>query len=257
LKKILGKNVSGIAVFTVGVTSCSMLDFLRDPIWQFGGFAIGALGIIVGIWVSLRGRSKKITYEIISKTPLLNVDVTTVKRRLQVSFDGNPIDNAELVLLKIINIGSMPIRPDDYDQPLTITTGVSSRILDARITSTQPLSLVIPVTSIEDTAIILGQVLLNPQDSFIVQAVVAPKAEIGVDARIAGIKEIRRGAHKHYSQRVIAAGFLWIIGLAVIMFAWSGFQDFKWPFTLLAMGLAYFLGGVVLPRIMEWVRDAT
>ena len=233
-----------------------MLDFLRDPVWQFGGFVIGALGIIIGVWVALRGRSKKLTYEIVSKTPLLNVEVGAVKQRLQISFDGNPIDNAELVLLKIINIGSTPIRPDDYDQPLTVTTGATSKILDARITSAQPPGLVIPI-SIEDTTIALGRVLINPQDSFVVQMVVAPRAEIGVDGRIAGIKEIKRGAHKHLSQRIIAAGFFWIVGLAIIMFAWSGFQDYKGPFTLLAMGLAYFLGGVVLPRIMEWVRDAT
>ncbi len=233
-----------------------MINFLRDPIWQFGGFVVAAIGIIVGIWLSLRGRSKNLTYEIISKTSLLNVDARKVEQRLQILFDGSPINNAELILLKIINIGSTPIHPNDFYQPLTITTGESSRILDARITATQPSGLTIEIVSMEDTLITLEQVLLNPKDNFIIQIVVVPQAEVAVKARIAGVKKIERGVHKSYSQRVIATSFIWIVGTAVVFFAWSGFENTETTFTLIALGFMYFLGGVVLPRLMKWIKDA-
>jgi len=232
-----------------------VLDFLRDPIWQFVGCLVGLLALAVGTWASLRGRAKKLAYEVIAQTSLLNFDLDSANQRLTLVFNGKPIHNAEIVLTKIINAGSAPIRPDDYERPLRLTTGKSSKILDAKVVRTHPGSLVVPISTVEDTSLTIDSILLNPGDYFVVQAIVVPRAEIGVDGRIAGVKEIKSETHKRRSRRVMVTIFVWVVAIAITDLIASGFTDFQTPFVLLAAGFSFFFGGFVLPRLIDWVRD--
>jgi hypothetical protein len=234
-----------------------VLDFLRDPIWQFIGCLVGLLALGIGTWASLRGRAKKLVYEVIAQTPLLNFDLDSANQRLILLFNEKPIHNAEIVLTKIINAGSAPIRPDDYERPLRVTTGKSSKILDAKVVRTHPESLVVPISTVEDASLTFDSILLNPGDYFVVQAIVVPGAAISVDGRIAGVKEIKSEAHKRRSRRVMVTVFIWVVAIAVTYLIGSGFTDFQTTFLVIAMGFSTFFGGFVLPRLIDWVRDNT
>lgn len=238
-----------------GGLSLSMLDFLRDPIWQFVGSMVGLLALGIGTWASLRGRAKKLTYEVIAQTPLLNFDLDSTNQRLTLLFNGKPIHNAEFVLTKIINAGSAPIRPNDYERPLRVTTGESSKILDAKVVHTHPGNLVVPISTVEDASLTVDSVLLNPGDYYVVGAIVVPEAEISVDGRIAGVKEIKTETHKRRARRVTVTVFIWVIAIAITYLTASGFTDFQTPFVLIAVGFSFFFGGFVLPRLIDWVRD--
>ena len=61
-----------------------MLDILRDPIWQF---IVGIITLIVTVWLAARTYSKRISYEIIAKTSLVNVASTSDKSRIRIFFD--------------------------------------------------------------------------------------------------------------------------------------------------------------------------
>ena len=234
-----------------------MLDFLRDPVWQFFGFFVGLLALVFGTWLSLRGRSRRLNYDVISKTPLFNYDLNSTNQRLQLLFNGKPIHNAELVLIKIYNAGSAPIKPDDYERPLKVAMGESSKILDAEIVDMHPKNLVVPISTVDDTSITLEKLLLNPGDYFVINTIVIPPVKISVEGRIAGIKEIKSGAPKRYSQRIMITIFVWVIAIAMGMFISSGFTDYKRPFVLAGYGFCAFFGGFILPRLMEWVRDVS
>lgn len=234
-----------------------MLDFLRDPVWQFFGFFVGLLAFVFGTWLSLRGRSRRLNYDVISKTPLLNYDLNSAKQRLQLLFNGKPIHNAELVLIKIHNAGSAPIKPDDYERPLKVVTGESSKILDAEVVDTHPKNLVVPISSIDNTSVIFKETLLNSGDYFVINTIVVPPVKISVDGRIAGIREIKSGAPKRYSQRIMITIFVWVVAIAMGTFISSGLTDYETPFVLAGYGFCAFFGGVILPRLMEWIRDVS
>jgi hypothetical protein len=234
-----------------------MLDFLRDPIWQFFGFLVGLLALVVGTWASLRGRAKKLAYEVISQTPLLNFDLGSTDRRLKLLFNGKPIHNAEIILIELINVGSAPIKPGDYERPLKVITGESSKILDAQVVRKYPSGLVVPISNVEGTSITVDPILLNSGDYFVIQAIVVPEVEISVDGRIAGVKEIKSEVHKRKSRRVMTTVFIWVVAMAISVFIASGFADYRTLFVVVAAGFSTFFGGVVLPRLIDWIRDNT
>ena len=91
-----------------------MLEILRDQIWQFVGAAFGFVAIIISIilWRTQR-RRKALSYDIISRAPLLSVD-DEIKGKLKIYFDGKPVQDIHLVLVKIINSGNVPIVSTDY-----------------------------------------------------------------------------------------------------------------------------------------------
>jgi uncharacterized membrane protein YbhN (UPF0104 family) len=140
---------------------------------------------------------------------------------------------------------------------LRVTTGKSSKILDAKVVRTHPESLVVPISTVEDASLTFDSILLNPGDYFVVQAIVVPGAAISVDGRIAGIKEIKSEAHKRRSRRVMVTVFIWVVAIAVTYLIGSGFTDFQTTFLVIAMGFSTFFGGFVLPRLIDWVRDNT
>jgi hypothetical protein len=232
-----------------------MLNLLRDPIWQFIGCFVGLLGIVIGAWISSRGQVRKLTYEVISQTPLLNFNSDSMNRRVRLLVDGRSVHNAEIVLIKIANTGSTPIKPDDYERPLRVVTGESSEILDVEIVHTNPKNLVVPISAVEDTSLTIGSILLNPKDSFVIQAVVIPRVEISVDGRIAGIKEIFSEGPKRRSYRIMTTSFIWILFIAFTVFIASGFTNYQTPFVIIAAGFSTFCGGVILPRLMDWIKS--
>jgi hypothetical protein len=232
-----------------------VLDLLRDPIWQFLGFIIGLLALVIGTWASLRGRAKKLTFEIISKTPLLNLNLDAADQRLKLSFRGKPLQNAEIALIKIINSGSTPIKPDDYEHPLRVMIGETSKILDAQVVQRSPNNLIVPLSSDESTFLAIDPILLNSGDYFVIQAITTPQAEISVDGRIAGVKEIKTEVHKRKSRRVMTTIFIWVVAIAIGSFIASGFTDYKTLFVVIAAGFSTFFGGVILPRLIDWIRD--
>ena len=77
-----------------------MIQLLRDNIWTF---IFGILGIGLAVYFYLRQRQRKsLSYRVLAKTPLFIMD-ESVKGRLHVTLDGNPVIEPYLVLLKIIN----------------------------------------------------------------------------------------------------------------------------------------------------------
>ena len=77
-----------------------MIDLLRDPVWQFIGATIAIVAIIVSLAVYFAQRRKKrLTYEILSRTPLLSM-VEESAGKLQILFEGEIVRDVFLVVLK-------------------------------------------------------------------------------------------------------------------------------------------------------------
>ena len=180
-----------------------IFEILRDSIW---GFVIGLVVIILMIIIyKLQRRRKTLSYEIVSNTPLFNVH-GEIKGRLQVIFDGKPInDKVHLVMVKIINSGNTPIKPDDYIHPISVNLGESAQILASEVYKTNPenieasikFKLIIeedsnnPNIATMKSEVILNPTLLNGGDSITLKILTTQIADdIIVDGRIVGVKKI-------------------------------------------------------------------
>lgn len=170
-----------------------MQEIMSNPVWQFIVLAALALATVVvtTLLLWMQHRRKALSYEIISRTPLLSVE-EEVKGKLQILFDGKSVQDVYLVVVRIINTGNVSIESADYEDPVNLSFGENCLILTTDISKTNFKSLRAS-TNIEKTKVVLAPVLLNKGDSITIKMLISHfDNEIEVDGHIAGVKSIRK-----------------------------------------------------------------
>jgi hypothetical protein len=166
-----------------------MIDFLRDPVWQFVGVILAIVALVATIIIHLLQRKQKIlSWEFISINKLLTVR-EELEGKLQVFYDGSPARDIRLLLLKLINTGNVAISASDFERPISFKTGASSRILSAVATEVSPSHLEVEVSN-ADTRATVKPVLLNPGDFITLKILVHDFETVSVDGRVIGVKEV-------------------------------------------------------------------
>jgi len=169
-----------------------MLELLRDPLWQFVGAFLAVLALVATFIVyTLQRHRKSIVYDVLSRTSLLTVR-EEVEGKLEVRYEGHPVKSLSLLVIKVWNAGNQPIRTEDYERPVSFCLGDSAHILTSDITAADPPSISAEVHSSDNIAT-LRPTLLNPGDSLTLKFLVRDAdGRVCPDARIVGVKEIRR-----------------------------------------------------------------
>jgi len=246
-----------------------MLEILRDQVWEFvGGVFLGLVAIVVSIflWWTQR-RRKALSYEIISRTSLLSIE-DEIKGKLEIFFDGKPVQDVHLIVFKIVNSGNVPIVSTDYERPVSLTFGENPQILSAEVSETNPDNLRASV-DIEATRVVLGRVLLNSGDSITLKFLVSQLGEVSVDGRIVGVKEMRertaRGTEnwlRSFVTPLLAFGMVGLVFVGVILavagnaldspqVALTGAMLIVWGFIVGGIGTA------ILVIVLEIVKQIT
>ena len=195
-----------------------MWDILRDPLWQFIGAVLVVLGIIISVVVLRQERHrKKLSYEIISSTPLLS-SKEEISGKLQILFKGNPVEDVHLIEIKIANSGNMPITSAEYERPVNFGFGDKAQILTAEVIETNPKNLEAPA-DIQAGRIVLAPVLLNSGDTITLRMLISQfDGHVNVDGRIVGVKEIKKSAEKTIQSLVITICGMVITLVSLILF---------------------------------------
>lgn len=172
-----------------------MPDFLRDPIWQFVGVLVGCtcglIPILLSIVFFVAQQYKSLAYEILAETDLVTVK-DELKDKLQILFEKVTVRNVSLLIIKIVNNGSVPIASTDFERPLKLLFKESSRVLDAQTVEVKPDSLR-PQLGHQENQITLEPLLLNSGDYITIKAVVEQyQSPLEVTARIIGVKSINQ-----------------------------------------------------------------
>lgn len=164
-----------------------MREKLRDPIWQFVGIIVGMAVAFLIFW--LQQSRKELSYEIVSQTPLVSVQ-DEARSRLQISFDGKPVEDVTLIVLRLQNSGNVPITPADYIRPVTFNFGQSAAILSAEVTESVPSNIGASIKTVSDT-VELAPVLMNGDDSMTLKVLLTRgDGTVSADARIVGVNQL-------------------------------------------------------------------
>lgn len=192
-----------------------MSDIIRDPMWQFFGVIFVVISIIVsGIFFRLQRQRSALSWKIISNTPLVRIN-SEVKGNLQVLFNGNPVKDIQLIIIKIINTGNVSIKSGDYERPLNLNFDENAQILAAEVIETNPNNIEVSA-NIEEREVFISPTLLNKGDSFTIKILVNQfNNQILIDGRIVGVKEIQKIVEKDITTDL---KFL-IIGILIGMIA--------------------------------------
>lgn len=100
-------------------TSSPLLSVVRDQAWQFGGFVVGAIALVVSIIIYLKSQEKKeLSYSVKVFAQLVGVGegMEGIKERVQITFDGLPVSGVYLFQATLRNTGKVPVVPADFSR---------------------------------------------------------------------------------------------------------------------------------------------
>lgn len=197
-----------------------MLEILRDPMWQFIGASFTIIAVIfAAIFFKMQHQHKALSYKILSYTPLVIRDV--IGEKLQIVFEGKPVEDVYLSIIKIYNSGNTPIVYNDYERPINLYFGENSQILTNEVIEKNPDNLEV-TTHIEGTKIMLDPLLLNKKDSITLKTILSQPDisinNINIDGRIVGVKEIKEITENviFHTLKVLSVGVLLGIVLSIV-----------------------------------------
>ena len=172
-----------------------MDEFIRDYEFYVTTF-LALVAITVSIFLYYLPRPKKtFTYKPIASTSLLSV-AEEIEGRIQIIYDNEPVEKVHLFVLKLIT-GKVPIRIDDYHQPVKIRFGKRTKVLSADISEERP-KIIDAKISFENNTIELEPVKLDANQSITIKCFLKNfDGEFDVKGDIFGVSEIQ----KHDSRR--------------------------------------------------------
>ena len=207
-----------------------MPDILRDPVWQFMGVIVGLIALLVSIGIGLRSRhTKRLAYRVVSHHPLFTVN-SLIKQRVQVLYDGRPVDDLQLLNIRLTNAGTVPITTQDMERPIALVFNPEVQILLADVSEQRPANLGATLTQ-EATRITLQPMLLNAGDAVSIWMLVTGLKDWRIDGRIVGVKAIESPSEA--SKR--ASVWLVMMGLGLLVVGVGIFSLSPTPDTVLGV----------------------
>src|SRR5258706_2035582 len=181
------------------------------------------LGIIVTLLIARKQRNRKeISYEIVSDTPIANIN-KEVKDRVEIQFDGKTVRDLSLVILRVSNTGNRAVTPSDFGKPIRFEfdgrTVKDANVLSASSTEVLGEEEMKPLLAPEQNAIILNPLLLNPKDLVTIKVLVdGLKGTIKGTSRIAeGTLTVLNTKKQPKYKRFISKFFEIFFGLAITL----------------------------------------
>jgi hypothetical protein len=211
----------------IASSSPGINDLWSNPIWNPLDFLAGIiLGIAPLIYAYIRREKKELSYIRISDTSLVNINNKRYAEDVKVTYLGVPSKTLQLIRLKIINTGNLPIDKEDFKEPLTFVdrkplkdgkvTGIF--LLDFPEKSQKELK---PKPTTHNNRVGIEGILLNQKDSITIDILNIDagnyKAVLDVQMRVKGVEKIKELEPSYlqqfsYFEASIIAG---IIGVAV------------------------------------------
>ncbi len=240
-----------------------MPDFFSDPRYLAPIVTSAGIAVTLVLWV-LNLRSKELSFEILANTPILSLQ-EEVKDQIQIYCQGQIVHNVDSVVMRITNVGNVPIRASEFAGKFLISLPASTKVLMSEVAETQPPDLsdrlaidqsnpsLIERTDGSD--VVLRPVLLNPKDSFTIRMLVAPTISTAkVVAHVEGMAAVKQSKENSFVPIVLAnvGAFIMAVSLFFLdpnsLFSNNILQYLPYLFFFL-FGYIMLLSGVYYPRI--------
>ena len=138
----------------------------------------------------LQIRKKTLTYTVLTNSGLVPVSYE-VQSNIQILYKGKVVPKVRLVEIRIKNSGSLPIKPEDYIEPLSLRLP-NSKILASEVRDDHSVGAYIETKLSNRSEIVLSKTLLNPTEFFDVKILLADgDADLSVAGRIVGVSKIQ------------------------------------------------------------------
>ena len=172
----------------------------------------------------LQIRKKTLTYTILTNSDLVSVTDEGTSN-IQIRYKGKVVPKVRLVEIRIKNSGSLPIKPGDYIEPLSVRLP-NSKILSSEVRDAHSVGASIEKKLSNRSEIVLSKTLLNPTDFFDVKILLADgAADLSVGGRIVGVSKIQNLTGREVNYYILLA-FVAVNVLALIA-RFLGWLDYR------------------------------
>lgn len=159
--------------------------------WKFLATTLIAIsGVVAPIWLWQSDQdSKSLTMIVVSKTPIATNNASQIDG-LQFTFDKQPVSNLYITAIDLKNTGSKSIQKVDFDTPIEVKVGASTKILRVKVENVLPKDLN-PSASFDQNSFKIAPLLLNPKDKMRISVISSNDTPSFVPAsRISGVSEV-------------------------------------------------------------------
>lgn len=169
---------------------------------------------------------KRLEYQVTSVSPLIETETAeNAHGGITILLNEEKVLDPHLVVVKLVQAGTLPIKREDFDGNLQIQISGVARVIQANIADSLPVAIPAEV-AIEETSAILLPLLLNPADTLTISMITEGRPNsIDVAGRIVGVKSIEKVENNDDSS-------LYAVGVVLIVWA-----------LVLAVGFAALLEG--------------
>ena len=167
-----------------------MHELLRDSIWTFVGSVLALVAIGATFWVyAVQRPRKRLLIERVARVPLVTIGTDRVEG-LEIRLNGEVVESASVVVVRITNSGNRPIPAEEFERPVTFRFEEGATVLHAEISEPSPKGLIV-ATSLKGRELQIEKCLLNPGDTFLCRALVRDsRGRYEPSARVVGMKDI-------------------------------------------------------------------
>jgi len=207
-----------------------LTDFWHDPLTLTILGVVGTiLGAIIGAAVTYLIFHRQATKRLISFQIVSNAPIATLNKSLQntvtIQINGQPVNNARQVVLKLRNQGNVAVKPSDYDTPLRFIFD-GSKVVGSDIFDTDPPEL---QNSINPNSFVqigtglaeLEKILLNPKESITLTILLeGDYNRLDIAGRIIDGKIVEKVGEDEYTKNLLFA-YLRAVVVSRIVKRWT------------------------------------
>ncbi len=148
------------------------------------GFIATLITLIYFQWWRNR---RRFSYEVLSNNILISHE-HEVRDKLEIRFAGEVVKDVRLIVIKLINDGVQPIKPDDFQKPMRIVFP-KAKVLSVEKEQCNPENLDVDIAH-DDESISIPPTLFNGNDSIQFKVLVSCYDSMKIDGRLVGISKI-------------------------------------------------------------------
>jgi hypothetical protein len=147
------------------------------------------LAVLVPIIIYLLSLNEKsLEYMIVSRSELIGEELSI--KDLELKIKGESVNKLMLYTFRIRNSGSVPIKKDDFERPISINVPDDTKIYLARLKKKLPENLTLKY-EINNNKLLIEPLLLNSDEEFEMELFSSSNAYPTIDVRIVGISKIK------------------------------------------------------------------
>jgi hypothetical protein len=148
------------------------------------GFIVALITLVYFQWWRNR---KRFSYEVLSNNILISHE-HEVREKLEIRFAGEVVRDVRLIVIKLINDGVQPIKPDDFQKPIRIVFP-KANVLSVEKEQCNPDNLDIDIDH-DNESVSIPPTLFNGNDSIQFKVLVSQYDSMKIDGRLVGISNI-------------------------------------------------------------------